>query len=55
MTDEKRKKVLELLLKDCIVDDLIEKDHPQYLYKYRAGTEQDLDALRREYETFSVK
>ena len=45
MTDEKRKEVLELLLKDCNPGELIVKNLPQYLYKYRSGSEWDLNAL----------
>ncbi len=51
MTDEKRKEVLDLLLHDdwengnvsrILIDNL-----PQYLYKYRSGSEWDLDALEK--------
>lgn len=48
MTDEKRKEVLELLLKDCNPGELIVKNLPQYLYKYRNGSEWDLIALEKD-------
>lgn len=48
MTDEKRKEVLELLLKDCSPGKIIEENLPQYLYKYRSGSEWDLDALEND-------
>jgi len=48
MTDEKRKEVLELLLKDDKPTELIVQYCPQYLYKYRSGNSRDLDALERD-------
>ncbi len=48
MTDEKRKEVLDFLLKGKSIGDIIEKNIPQYLYKYRSGSAWDMDALEND-------
>lgn len=48
MNDEKRKEVLDLLLKGCSTERVIESNLPINLYKYRAGNTWDLDALEND-------
>lgn len=48
MTDEKRKEVLELLIKGCSPGSIIERNIPSFLYKYRSGNDNDLNALEND-------
>lgn len=48
MIDEKRKEVLELLLENRNPGKIIKENLPQYLYKYRSGSEWDLEALEND-------
>ena len=48
MTDEKREEVLKLLIKGCNPGTIIEQNLPSFLYKYRSGNDDDLNALEKD-------
>lgn len=48
MTDEKREEVLELLIKGGSPGGIIAQNLPPFLYKYRSGNDNDLNALEND-------
>ncbi len=48
MTDEKREEVLKMLIKGYNPGSIIEQNLPLFLYKYRSGNDNDLNALEND-------